>query len=179
MKKVTVILIGIFLMTFAFTSVNAQNTTATTAGASNASILADITLTAANTLEFGAIASVASGGSVLVPTTGAVVPTTVTQPIATNLGQQGTFSVTGAPSTTYAISFPSATATLTNQSAGTETMTVGSFLCRPMNVGADQLTGLLSTGGLETLNIGATLTVNAGQAPGTYIGNYDVTVAYN
>jgi hypothetical protein len=56
-------------------------------------------------------------------------------------------------------------------------MSVGTFVTNPTP------TGLLSAGGTQTLQVGATLSVNGGQAPGLYTtqaGNeFTVTVNYN
>jgi hypothetical protein len=53
-------------------------------------------------------------------------------------------------------------------------MTVSAFTSTPSS------TGIL-TGGSETLNIGATLNVAAGQVPGVYSNatGFDITVNYN
>lgn len=181
MKKLTVILIGLFLMTFAFQSVNAQTVTDNATGNSDATILSTITITADQDLRFGAIGNVGSGGTVEIPTTtgAAAILTTVTHPVAANVGQQGTFNVSGAESATYVITLP-ASATLTNTGTTGGSMTISDFKCDPLNnPGTESLIGTLSTAGIETLSIGGTLTVNAGQNNGLYTGTYVVTVAYN
>jgi hypothetical protein len=75
------------------------------------------------------------------------------------------FQVTGYAGASYNVTL-SNSATITS---GSNTMTVGSF--------TKNETGVL-TGGSEIFNVGGTLTVGAGQAPGEYTGPFDVTVAY-
>lgn len=179
MKNLVILFTALFLMTFAFQSVNAQVITANDDGNASAQILADIAITADQALEFGAIGNVAGGGSVVIPTSGAAQLTDVTHPVATNVGQQGTFNVLGAANATYTITL-SASAVLTNQGAAGGTMNISSFLCDPRNnPGVNALSGVLSAAGTETLNIGATLTVAAAQNPGLYTGTYNVQVDYN
>jgi hypothetical protein len=64
-------------------------------------------------------------------------------------------------------------ATLTDGSS--HTMSVGSFVSSPSS------TGTIGSGGTQTLNVGATLSVSAGQTPGTYTSStaVPVTVNYN
>ena len=52
-------------------------------------------------------------------------------------------------------------------------MTVNTFLSNPSAIGT------LSTGGSQTLNVGATLNVNFPQGAGTYTNNSDLTVWVN
>jgi hypothetical protein len=61
-------------------------------------------------------------------------------------------------------------ATMTN---GGSSMTVNTFTSEPSG------TGQLDALGNQALSVGATLHVGAVQAPGTYSGTFDVTVAYN
>ncbi len=71
----------------------------------------------------------------------------------------------------YLIALPSS-ATLTS---GGNSMNVGTFLAHSANNGS--ASGRL-VGGYDTLNVGATLTVGANQAPGSYTGSFSVTVTY-
>ena len=52
-------------------------------------------------------------------------------------------------------------------------MTVGSFTSNPSS------TGTLSSGGTQTLKVGATLAVSAAQAAGTYTNSTGVPVTVN
>ena len=79
------------------------------------------------------------------------------------------FTVTGAPNSTYAISLP-ASVTL---SAPGATLTLSPLQSSP------SLSGLLNAGGTQALNVGGTLQVIANQPDGDYSGTFPVTVAYN
>jgi len=79
------------------------------------------------------------------------------------------FIVGGDPLAAFSVTLPGST-TMTSGGHG---MTVDAFTSEPS--GAAQLDAL----GSQTLTIGATLNVRAGQAPGDYTGIFDVTVAYN
>ena len=88
-------------------------------------------------------------------------------------GIEASFDVTGNDGYTYTITLPSTDYTITRVS-GTETMTINTFTSDPSGTGT-------LTGGTETVNVGATLNVNAGQVGGTYTNatGFDVTVNYN
>lgn len=89
--------------------------------------------------------------------------------IASKPGSAGEFSITGNPNTAVTITLPSST-TLTGPGAA---MTVNNFTKVPSNENST-----LNSSGAMTLKVGASLTVNAAQAPGTYNGTYTVTVSY-
>jgi hypothetical protein len=84
-------------------------------------------------------------------------------------GSAASFTVSGAPNATYSITVPLSN-TLTGPGAP---MTVGSFLTSPSS------TGTLSSGGTQTLTLGAQLTVNSGQVAGVYSRTFTLMVAYN
>ena len=79
------------------------------------------------------------------------------------------FTVGGDLLAAYSITLPGA-ATMTS---GGSSMTVNTFTSDPSG------TGQLDALGSQALSVGATLHVGAAQAPGTYSGTFDVTVAYN
>jgi hypothetical protein len=86
-----------------------------------------------------------------------------------------TFTVTGNPLSTYAITLPVGVTTISN---GVQTMTVDTWLSNPTPTGA------LNAGGTQTLTVGATLHVGLAQAVGLYTstlgsGDFTVTVNYN
>jgi hypothetical protein len=96
----------------------------------------------------------------------------VTLPATVGTVAAASFTVSGQGSYTYSISLPS-TCTITD--AGSHTMTVNGFTSNPATTGA------LSSGGTQTLTVGATLNVIAGQSAGTYTNatGVPVTVNYN
>lgn len=70
----------------------------------------------------------------------------------------------------YSISLPADhAATLSD---GTHTLELTAFVSNPSG------TGTLSVGGIQTLSIGATLTVSNAQPPGAYAGTFAITVNY-
>ncbi len=82
------------------------------------------------------------------------------------------FSITGPSLRVYSIVLPpNGAVSLT--SGGGSPMAVGGFLSLPA------LVGTLSLAGQQNLLVGATLSVGASQAGGTYNGLFNVTVAFN
>ena len=148
---------------------------ATATASASATIITPISITKTVDMNFGNVAVSASnaGTAILAPggtrTTGGAGG--VTLPSTTGTVAAASFTVSGQASYTYAITLPS-TATI---SSGSNTMTVNAFTSSPATTGA------LSTGGTQTLNVGATLNVAAGQAAGSYTNatGVPVTVNYN
>jgi hypothetical protein len=153
----------------------AQSSTAT-ANAS-ATIVHPIAISKSTDLVFGTLAVGATGGTVAISTGGVVTiggaGNTISQPPA-NTGNPtaAVFAVSGEASFTYAITLPT-DGTVTLSDGASHTMAVNTFTSNPGT------TGTLSAGGTDTLNVGATLVVGDGQAPGSYTGTFNVTVAYN
>ena len=149
---------------------------ATATAAASATIITPITIAKTVDMNFGnvAVSATLAGTAVLAPagtrTTGGAGG--VTLPATVGTVTAVTFTVSGQASYTYAITLPS-TATITD--AGSHTMTVNGFTSSP------SATGLLSSGGSQTLTVGATLNVTAGQSAGTYTNasGVPVTVNYN
>lgn len=145
---------------------------ATATGNSSATVVTPIAITANATLDFGTVVAGATAGTVVMSTAGARSVTGGTTLSSKNAGAAGTFDVTGQASTTYAITLP-ASISISDGAATPNTMTVDTFTSNPAS------TGTLSTGGAQTISVGATLSVSGSQVAGTYTGTYDVTVAYN
>ena len=150
----------------------AQQSTATTSANAGATVVAAISISSTADLDFGAVVA---GG-----TLGTVVQTAASSPGRSSTGgtklgnattvSPATFSVTGEPSATYAITLPSSPVTI---SAGSDDMTIDTFTSSPSG------TGTLSGGGAQTVYVGGTLHVAANQPAGIYTGTFNVTVAYN
>jgi hypothetical protein len=146
---------------------------ATATAAASANVIAPISMVKNVDMNFGNIAvSVSSGGTViLVPSgtrsTGG--PGGVTLPVTSGTVAPASFTVSGNPSYTYAITLPG-TVTITN---GSHSMTVNGFTSVPSSTGA------LSTGGSQNITVGATLNVSAAQSPGTYTNGAGVPVTVN
>jgi len=149
---------------------------ATATASASANIITPITIVKTVDMNFGnvAVSATLSGTTVLAPagtrTTGG--SGGVTLPATTGTVSAASFTVSGQASYTYAITLPS-TCTITD--GASHNMTVNSFTSTP------SATGTLSSGGTQTLNVGATLNVAAAQASGTYTNatGVPVTVNYN
>jgi|TARA_B110000211_G_C13931047_1_gene487197 hypothetical protein len=172
MKKNTLLLLLIVgFMTNTFSQATASATV-------TATIIAPIAIVNAVDMNFGNIAVQAGGagssGTVVIAPAGTRTGTAgVTLPSTTGTFTAASFNIGGASAYTYVITIPS-TGYVITKAATLETMTVSAFTSTPSS------TGIL-TGGAETLNIGATLNVAAGQAPGVYSNTtgFDITVNYN
>jgi hypothetical protein len=150
----------------------AQMNSATTSANAGVTMITAIGISRTAHLNFGS----AVAGALL----GTVVQTAAASPVrsatgGTTLGSAtavtpATFSVTGQPNNTYAITLPSGSITITD---GANSMGVDTFTSSPSG------TGTLDGSGAQTLYVGATLHVGASQATGIYSGSFSVTVTYN
>jgi hypothetical protein len=161
------LLIGIFT-----TSTFAQATATATA---TATIIAPITIANAVDMNFGNLAIQAgTAGTVVIAPAGTRTRTAgVTLPSTTGTFTQASFTVGGEGVYTYTITLPSTNYTITDP-VSTATMIVNTFTITPSGTGT-------LTAGAQTLNVGATLNVEAAQTPGVYTNatGFDVTVNYN
>jgi hypothetical protein len=167
MKKLLVL--AIVVLGFAASSFAQVSATATATG----TIVSPIAITKAQDLNFGNVAVSATPGTVvLAPDASRSITGGVTLPAVSGTVTAAHFDVTGTPSYTYAITLPS---TSTTVSSGTDNMVVDNFTSFPAT------TGTLDALGVQTVNVGATLNVDASQAPGTYTSAvpFEVTVNYN
>ena len=138
-----------------------------------------ITLTGSN-LHFGSLAAGATGGAVILATDGTRTSDgTITLSLnATPVASAAQFTVAGSPLYTYAVTLPTAL-TLTHTNA-TSVMQLSAFTSSTSAIVAGAGTGTLDANGSQALNVGATLTVLAGQVAGTYSNaSFPVTVNYN
>lgn len=169
MKKTLIIGAAIVAAVTLTQAANAQNS-ASASFTVGARIVTPISIVKVTDMNFGDVVPSVAGGTVALSTAGVAAPTGV------NLGSAGaartaaTFTVSGQAAYTYAITLPSS-ATISDSAS--HTMSVGPFISSPSG------TGTLSGTGTQTLALGATLTVGALQAPGTYTGSFNVTVTYN
>ena len=132
---------------------------ATTSASASANIITPISIVKNIDMNFGnvAVSGSLAGTVVLSPaggrTTGGAGGVTLPSTIGTVAA--ASFTVSGQASYTYAITLPSS-CTITD---GTNNMTVNAFTSTPSS------TGTLSSGGVQTLTVGATLNVIS--SPGT------------
>jgi len=170
MKKIFVLIIlfsGIVASSFA------QSNGASITATSTATIITPISIVKAVDMAFGNIAISATAGTVALPPASSPnrIPTGgVTLPAIAGTVTAALFDVTGAASTTYAITLPIIASQL---SSGSDHMNIDAFLS---DIG---LTGTLSVGGTQSFYVGSTIHVAAAQPAGTYSGTFDVTVNYN
>ena len=163
MKHVSMMFMLVVLLT------SSAATAATSTSAAGATILAPLSLSNSAGLEFGQIGISASAGTVIVSTagvrssTGGVTLAGVVPPTGAS------FDVVGAPGSTYTVTLPTSSVI----ASGAEAMTLDTFVSSP------QTTGTLSGAGADTLVVGATLRVGAGQAAGRYAGSFAVTISYD
>jgi len=172
MKKSLILIAGLFLITLAAQNLTAQ-TNATATAATSAYIVTPIAIAKTVDLNFGNIVPTATAGTVVVTPTGARSFTGGAYAFANATGAPtaASFTVTGQSAATYSIAINTPSFTVVN---GSNSMTVNTITTSPGS------TGVL-TGGTQTLTVGATLIVNASQAPGMYTNNnaLQITVAYN
>ena len=168
MKKVTIILTGVILMTIAALNVNAQSQTATAGATASATIVKPITILNSTPLAFGLLSPTSLAGTVT------LTPASTTLRSAENVTLLGTlpvtsaaYAITGETGALYGISIP---ATISLTGAGD-----------PMVITTTQsktATGNVMVAGDNPLYVGGTLAVAANQAAGAYSATYNVTVTY-
>ena len=149
---------------------------ATATASASANIITPITIVKTVDMNFGnvAVSAVNAGTAILAPagtrTTGG--GGGVTLPATAGTVSAASFTVSGQASYTYAITLPSS-CTITD--GASHNMNVNAFTSSP------SATGALSTGGTQTLTVGATLNVTAGQFSAAYTNatGVPVTVNYN
>lgn len=169
MKKVTIILTGVILMSIAALNVNAQST-ATESADATANILQHLTLVKNVDLAFGDIITDTDGGTVKIAATLAGGPTYDGLPTQlTTTTAAAKFTASGQDGATFAITLPG-TVVITN--LNTKTMEIADF------ISSKGTTAVSLTGGSTEFYVGATLTVGAAQEAGLYSGTFPVTVTY-
>lgn len=174
MKKLTALLAAGLVLGASGMAVAADATATASIGAT---ILAPIAITKATDLNFGSFAAdaVVAGTVVVAPDSGRTF-TGKTSAVSTGAGTvtAAAFNVTGEGVATYSITLPASAVTISDTATTPNTMSVATFVSNPAGTGT-------LTGGAQTVNVGATLTVAAGQPAGVYSNTtgLPVTVAYN
>jgi len=167
MKKI----FAISIVIFAFSAgIFAQSATATATATIVTPLSISHVIGTDTELSFGNIIADADGGTVAISPAGARTLTGLTSPSILGTLSAASFTVTGLDGATYAITLP-ANHTI---NSGANSMTVGTFTSNPNGTGT-------LTGGSQVLTVGATLSVGAAQAAGTYTNasGFTVTVNYN
>lgn len=177
MKTLKSIFAALVILTFATPAVFAQTSASATAETS-ATIITPIKIEkiAGADLNFGNIVPSSNPGSVVIAPDGTPTYNNGVVAFANNNGNPtaAQFTVTGAPDATYSITVPASPFNITRVNGEGETMSVGAFVTNPNGTGT-------LTGGTQTLQVGATLSVGANQEPGLYENTeaLEITVAYN
>lgn len=169
MKKIialTILFSGIVASSFAQVNATAQ---------ASANIITPISISKNVDMAFGNISvnSTTLGTVTLPATSGTPIRSYtggVTLPAVTGTVSAAEFTVTGANSTSYAITLPG----VTPLTSGGSSMNLDTFLT---DIAGN--TGTLSGTGTQSFYVGSTLHVAAAQAAGTYTGSFSVTVNYN
>ena len=137
----------------------------------DAIVLKPLSLIKKKNMDFGTLISAATAGTATInPATGAVT-TTGGVTAATSTTSAATFVGAGSKNAPFQIRLPTSPITLT-RSGGTETMTVSNWTTD------GQTTRRVAANAAFQFGIGARLNVAANQAPGTYVGTFNVTVHY-
>ena len=175
MKKIIILVTVIILMTgFAFTATAQQSKQRTVSLGGSATCVPALTIANIDDMNFGKIQSGSTLGTVILTPAGTRTSTGgVTLPAISGTVSDASFSVTGNPSSTYAITLPTTNFILSDGYG--HSMIVNAFKSTPSG------TGTLTSGCAQTLTVGATLNVAAGQVSGVYINNtgFNVTIIYN
>ncbi len=160
---------GAVMLAFSATTFAQVSATAT----ATATIVSPIAIAKTVDMNFGNVAASAALGTVVLSPAGARSATGgVTLPATVGTVTAASFTVTGTPGYTYAITLPVAALTITS---GAPTMTVDTWTSNPTPTGT-------LVAGTSTLTVGATLHVGANQAAGVYgipAQTFTVTVNYN
>ena len=147
----------------------------TSSASAEATIITPITIVNDVDMNFGNVAVQAStaGTVVLTPAGGRTATDGVTLPATTGTVAAAKFTVSGEPNYTYVLTLPTSSIDVTS---GSNTMPVGTWTSS-----LNGAPGTLSAGGTHSFTVGATLSVAAGQATGTYsnASGFEVTVNYN
>jgi hypothetical protein len=178
MKILIAFLAAIIYLADFTNSVTAQVVENTSAGVK---ILNVLSISETHPMHFGTIGVLdETGGTCIITTEGLRSATDgVTLSALAPLYSIATYTVSGEPLYTYAITLPqSITVTHTDLNA---TMIISKLLAKSASgTESNTATGTLnSSDGTETFTVGGTLTVAAGQLAGEYSGTFDITVAYN
>jgi hypothetical protein len=136
----------------------------------SATVLRPLTLVKDSDLDFGAVIATGAGTVVINPVSSATSVTGAVTPVGA-AGHPAVFTTSGSKNSVVHINIPTNPVTLTRV-GGTQTMTVSNWTLDGASNRKIPLTMAID------FAVGGTLTVAAGQAAGTYLGTFGVTVQY-
>lgn len=175
MKKLAIVFIGLFLMTFAFQSVNAQQnvTVESNPAIASANIIQTIAIAKVRDIDFGNFT--AANGTVVLSAEENTSRTTTGPVLSGGTPASAKFTVTGSEGESYTVDYP-ATIDLTN---GTDVLTL-TLSCN-VNGSNGLLSGTLGQGGSgsQDLFVGGSLEIESGDSQGLYQNTNDLTVTVN
>lgn len=146
---------------------------ATVSGDASANVITPLGVTQSAGMNFGDVAGDTGGTSVVLSTAGTTSGSGV---VAGGTTAAGAFAVTGEVSTAYTLTLP---ASITIDDGGINTMLVNAFTTTLTAGPPNTFTSTLDASGDDNFTVGATLTIGATQAAGTYSGTYAVIVSYD
>ena len=172
--KTTLKIFTLTVAIFAFSNISFGQNTASATSKAGARIIEPLTISVGTNLEFGDI--LVGSNEVTISTANERSATNESLLLTLTSGgrtpQASTFNVQGEASLSYLITF----AVVDNLTNGSDTMTLSEFT---ENAGGlNDGKGTIGTGGTDSFQVGATLTVANDQEAGVYEGSYTVTVAY-
>lgn len=135
-----------------------------------ASVLTPLSIIKTADLDFGTIVATGAGTAVIDPVNRTLTTTGLLVPSGTRSHPAG-FTATGSRNAVVLVRVPKNPITVTRV-GGTETMTVGNWTLD------GNINRRVPANQTFDFAVGATLNVGAGQAEGTYVGSFDVTVQY-
>jgi hypothetical protein len=172
MKNMKKLLIAASIV-LGFTASSFAQVTATATASAN--IITPITIEKTTDMDFGNVAvSPVTAGTVQMSTSSVrTAGGGVTLPAVSGTVAAAQFTVQGLAGSTYSISLPNSSVSLSD--GATHTMIVDNFITLPTP------TGVLNASGSQVISVGGTLNVDAAQAAGLYSNTTDlqVTVNYN
>lgn len=163
MKKFAILFAGLFLMTFAFQSVNAQNTASSSA---SAVIMTTLKIVKNTDLDFKQLAPSNNAGTVTMTNGGVRTGDANATPVGTGNGDAAKFTIEGVGGEAIDVTMEPANGIFdVTKTNGTETMEV---TLAAADVTTMNGIAALPPSGTQELTFGASIAVGANQAAGTY-----------
>lgn len=176
MKRITYFAMAVIALGVVALPATAANPSAS--ATVEAELVQMVTLAKTVDMQFGKVALTGEGvGTLVLGVDGVITPTNLFVPTTGNVTPAAAvFGVNGLSGTSYTVSIPSGTVSLTKQ-GGTETMDVSAFSVKLASKVAGVTTGTI--GADNSFAVGATLTIPTTQAEGKYTGSFPVSISYN
>ena len=165
--------VGILFLT-GFSSLSSAQVTQY--ASATATIVTPINMSKIDDMNFGNLAINTVPGTVILSPSGSRTKTGgVTLTTIPGTESPAGFIVSGVPQYTYSIVLPPEAILVNTVGSGGATMLLDTFTSDPAP------TGVLNSGGIQSLNVGATVHVSANQVKGVYVSSppFPITVNYN